>query len=56
MEARCATHTSCAPACVETSLQLKEAPLANTGRYDRLRGVEAGDVAIAADQAEVHHG
>jgi len=49
-------HTSCAPACVETSLQLKEAPLANTGRYDRLRGVEAGDVAIAADQAEVHHG
>ena len=28
------------PASVETSLQLNEAPLANTGRYDRLRGVD----------------
>ena len=28
------------PACVETSLQLKEAPLANTGRYDDLREVD----------------
>jgi len=27
------------PACVETSLQLNEAPLANTSRYDGLRGV-----------------
>ena len=26
-----------APACVETSLQLKEAPLADTSRYDTLR-------------------
>ena len=30
------------PECVETSLALTEAPLANTGRYDSLRGaVEA---------------
>ena len=28
------------PASVETSLQLKEVPLANTGRYDSLRGVD----------------
>jgi len=27
-----------APACVETSLRLKDAPIANTGRYDTLRG------------------
>ena len=40
-----------APECAETSLQLKQAPLANTGRYDRLRGVDA--VAVAA--LEVTH-
>ncbi|MEO6320525.1 MAG: IS21 family transposase, partial [Polaromonas sp.] len=28
------------PACVETTLRLKEAPLADTARYDRLRGVD----------------
>jgi len=28
------------PACVETSLQLKEVPLANTSRYDSLRSVD----------------
>ncbi len=28
------------PPCVETSLQLKEAPLANTGRYDGLRDTD----------------
>ena len=39
------------PECAETSLQLKQAPLANTGRYDRLRGVDA--VAVAA--LEVTH-
>ena len=39
------------PECAETSLQLKQAPLANTGRYDRLRGV--GEVAATA--LEVNH-
>jgi hypothetical protein len=29
------------PASVETSLHLREAPLANTGRYDSLRDAEA---------------
>ena len=28
------------PACVETSLRLKEAPVANTSRYDSLRGTD----------------
>jgi hypothetical protein len=53
-------NASPAPASVETSLQLKEVPLANTGRYDRLRGID--DVvdavtvdAVVADQAEVDH-
>lgn len=36
------------PPCVETTLQLKEAPLANTGRYDSLRHDES-------DKAEVNH-
>jgi hypothetical protein len=36
------------PASVETSLHLKEAPVANTGRYDSLR-------ATGADLAEVDH-
>lgn len=38
-----------APACVETSLQLNEAPLADTGRYDSLRS------AAANQEAQVHH-
>ena len=39
-----------APACAETNLQLKEAPQANTGRYDRLRGVdEMAAVALAVN-------
>jgi transposase len=33
-------NSSPPPECVETSLQLKEAPLANTGRYDSLRDSE----------------
>jgi transposase len=40
-----------APASVETSLQLKEVPLANTGRYDSLRGADSE----ASDVAEVDH-
>ena len=44
-------HASPPPACVETSLQLSVPPLANTSRYDSLRGM--GDV--ATDAAEVHH-
>lgn len=40
-----------APACVETSLQLKEAPLADTSRYDRLRGMDD----VAANATEVDH-
>jgi hypothetical protein len=37
------------PACVETSLELKEAPIANTSRYDSLRGT--GDDNDDADDA-----
>ncbi len=33
-------NSSPPPPCVETSLQLKEAPLANTGRYDDLRDTD----------------
>ena len=43
------------PACVETSLQLKEAPLANTGRYDRLRTTEEVEVDAMADATEADH-
>ena len=39
------------PASVETSLQLKEAPQANTGRYDSLRGPEGTTV----DEVEADH-
>lgn len=42
-------NASPAPACVETSLQLNEAPLADTGRYDSLRS------AAANQEAEAHH-
>ena len=38
------------PACVETSLQLKEVPLANTSRYDSLRSTDE----VMVD-AEVNH-
>jgi transposase len=39
------------PACVETSLQLKEAPLANPSRYDSLRDPDDA----VTDAAEVNH-
>jgi hypothetical protein len=39
------------PACVETSLQLKEVPLANTGRYDSLRGIDE----VVTSAVEVDH-
>ena len=39
------------PESVETSLQLKEAPQANTGRYDDLRGVDE----VVTDMVEVNH-
>ena len=39
------------PESVETALQLKEAPLANTSRYDSLRGV----IEIATNAVEVSH-
>lgn len=44
-------NTSPPPPCVETSLQLKEAPLANTDRYDDLRDT---DEAVVNDE-EVDH-
>ncbi len=39
------------PPCVETSLQLKEAPLANTSRYDSLRGMDE----VVINAVEVNH-
>ena len=40
------------PPSVETSLQLREAPVANTGRYDSLRGIDdAQDSAVEVDHA-----
>ncbi len=44
------------PESVETNLQLKEAPLANTDRYDSLRGDGDGDgdgaiIVVEADHA-----
>jgi hypothetical protein len=44
-------NTSPPPECVETSLQLKEAPLANTSRYDSLRAIDEAMI----DAAEVNH-
>lgn len=41
------------PDCVETTLQLKEVPLADTARYDSLRGVDDG--AITANAVEADH-
>ena len=39
------------PESAETTLQLSEAPLANTGRYDSLRG----EVAMAINAVQVDH-
>ena len=40
------------PDCVETSLQLTEAPVANTSRYDSLRGIDdLVDTAVEVDHA-----
>jgi hypothetical protein len=39
------------PASVETSLQLKEAPLANTSRYDTLRAGAGAQITLEADHA-----
>ena len=39
------------PVCVETSLQLKEAPVANTSRYDSLRSTDE----VTADAKETNH-
>jgi transposase len=47
-------NASPAPASVETSLQLKEAPLANTSRYDSLRSTDEM-VIDATDVVEVNH-
>ena len=44
-------NASPTPACVETSLLLNEAPLANTSRYDSLRG----DDDMTTNVAEVDH-
>jgi transposase len=43
------------PACVETSLTLKEAPLADTRRYDRLRITEQVEVDAMADATGANH-
>ena len=45
-------NASSQPPSVETSLQLREAPLANTSRYDSLRGIdEAAASAVEANHA-----
>jgi transposase len=44
-------ETGSPPPSAETSLQLKEAPLANTLRYDSLRGIDE----MATDTVEVSH-
>ena len=35
------------PACVQTTLSLKEAPLADSARYDRLHGIKAAARGVA---------
>ena len=40
-------NASAMPACVQTSLLLKEAPRADTARYDSLRGVEGAAIVNA---------
>ena len=42
------------PACVQTSLLLKEAPRADTARYDSLRGVD-DDGAVTANAVQADH-
>src|SRR5450755_2219040 len=42
-------------ACVETSLQLKEVPLANTGRYDSLRSPDEVTVDASVEAKEIDH-
>ena len=44
-------HACPAPASVETSLRLTEVPLANTSRYDSLRGIDD----LATDTTETDH-
>ncbi|TXT26586.1 MAG: transposase of ISThsp5 IS21 family [Gallionellaceae bacterium] len=44
-------NSSPPPPCVETSLQLKEAPMANTGRYDDLRDIDE----VVTDVEEANH-
>jgi hypothetical protein len=50
---QCVSRLNASPPrpCVETSLQLKEAPLANTGRYDGLRDIYE----VETDALEVNH-
>ena len=44
-------NASPTPDSVETTLQLTQAPLANTGRYDSLRG----EIEVVANLVEVSH-
>ncbi len=39
------------PETVDSSLHLEEAPVANTGRYDSLRGVQGTDTTVEVDHA-----
>ena len=48
-------NASPAPACVETSLQLKDVPLANTSRYDSLRSMDEVTVDATVEATEVRH-
>ncbi len=43
------------PACVETSLQLKQAPVANTTRYDSLRSSDHLGADMPVDAKEFNH-
>ena len=40
------------PETVESSLHLEEAPVANTGRYDSLRGVQSTDTTVEVNHAD----
>jgi hypothetical protein len=40
------------PTSVQSSLRLREVPVANTGRYDSLRDLGAG---VGGAMAQVHH-
>ena len=48
-------NASPTPASVETRLQLKQAPLANTSRYDSLRDTDDEVTDAVTDAAEVGH-